>query len=270
MVLAAPKKTQKMAGNSAMLNVGVLANVAILQGGLVMLSSGYLRPARIGQGANDLLKLADVANCRVIGMALESVTGGASDGAKTCDVEEGTFLLKNSAGADAIAAANVDHYCFVVDDETVASNSAGGLRPRAGIVREVTSEGVWVQISAAASAGSPRSVFLPWAINETDTLAGTSAELVAPAAGRIVRNTVVVQKAVTTGGDVTATVGVTAVAGLTCTIADGAAKGTVVTDTPDAGAATAAVAAGDRIQIVPGAPFNTAGAVSGVLEIALK
>jgi hypothetical protein len=269
MALAAPKRTRKMAGGG-LFNVGVVSAVACLQGGLIMLSSGYARPARAGQGGNDIAKLADVANCRVVGMALASVTGGATDGAVTLDVEEGIYLLKNSAGVDAITVADLERYCFVVDDETVAGNSAGGTRPRAGIVREVSSEGVWVEISAAAVAGATRSIFLPWYINETDTLAGTSAELVAPHGGRIVRNTVIVQKDVTTGGDVTVNVGVTAVAGLTNTIANAATKGTVVTDTPTAGDATTIVAAGDRIQIVPGAPFATAGAVSGVLEIALK
>jgi hypothetical protein len=269
MALSAPKRSQKWAGGG-LLNVGVLASAVILQGGLVMLASGYARAARVGQGGSDLLKIADVANCRVIGMAVESVTGGASDGAVTCDVEEGIYLLKSGTGADAITVADVDRYCFILDDETVASHSNGGIRPRAGIVREVTSQGVWVEISAAAAAAAPRSVFLPWSINETDTLAGTSAELVAPGAGRIVRNSVIVQKAVTTGGDVTAAVGVTAVAGLACTIADGATKGTVVTDTPTLGDATTVIAAGDRIQIVPAAAFATAGALSGVLEIALK
>lgn len=269
MAVTAPKRSQKWLGTSP-LNVGVVAAVVIFQGSLVMLASGYARPARAGQGGNDLAKIADVANCRVIGMAIESVTGGASDGAERIDVEEGVYLLKNSAGVDALTVAHVDRYCFIVDDETVAATSAGGTRPRAGIVREVAAEGVWVEISAAALAGATRSVFLPWAINETDTLAGTSAELVAPGAGRIVRNSVVVQKTVTTGGDVTAAVGTTAVAGLACTIADGAAKGTVVTDTPTLGDATTVVAAGDRIQIIPAAAFATAGAVSGILEIALN
>lgn len=269
MVLSAPKKTQKMAGGG-LLNVGVLASAVILQGGLVMLLSGYATPARAGAGGSDLVKIAEVANARVVGMALESVTGGLASGTETVDVEEGTYLLKNSAGVDAITVADINRPCFVVDDETVAGNAAGGTRPCAGIVREVTSEGVWVEISAAASAAAPRSVFVPWSINETDTLAGTSAELVSPCAGRIVRNTVIVQKAVTTGGDVTASVGVTAVDGLTCTIADAATKGTVVTDVPTAGHASAVVAAGDRIQIVPAAAFATAGALNGVLEIALK
>ncbi|WP_448660308.1 hypothetical protein ACPVPU_07300 [Sphingomonas sp. CJ99] len=269
MALSAAKPVQRFHGGG-MLVVGVAAAAVCLQGGLAMVSSGYARPARAGQGGTDLLKIADVANSRVIGVFEHSVTGGAADGAATVEVHEGTFLLKNSVGADAITVADVDRYCFVVDDEAVAAHSAGGTRPRAGVVREVSSEGVWVEISAAAAAAAPRTLFLPWSINETDTLAGTSVELVSPAAGRIVRNTVIVQKAVTTGGDVTALVGVTAVDGLACTIADGAAKGAVVTDTPTAGHASAVVAAGDRIQIAPAAAFATAGAVSGILEIALK
>ena len=267
MSLTAPKRTQEFAGGN-LLNVGVVAAAVILQGGMIVLDGGYARPARAGQGGTDLLKLADVADYRVIGMALKSVTGGAGDGDETIDIEHGTYLLGNSANADAIAADDVGKLCYAVDDETVALTSAGGTRPVAGVIREVGSAGVWVEISPVASAMPPRSVFLPFAINETDTLAGTSAELVSPVAGTIARLTVIVQKAVTTGGDVTALVGATAVDGLACTVADAATKGTVVTDTPTAGHASAAVVPGSRIQIAPAAAFNTAGAVSGVLEIA--
>lgn len=269
MALTAAKRTQKYAGGG-LLNLGVVAAVACLQGGLAMLSAGYARPARAGQGGTDLLKIADVATSRVAGVFLASVTGGAADGDVTVDVEEGTFLFGNSAGVDAIGVDDVGRYCYVVDDETVALTSSGGTRPIAGVIREVDSVGVWVEIGLDVVAAEPRSIFLPWAIDETDTLAGTSAELVAPGAGRIVRNTVIVQKAVTTGGDVTVLVGTTTVVGLACTIADAATKGTVVTDTPTLGDASTLVAAGDRIQIAPAAAFATAGAVSGVLEIALN
>jgi hypothetical protein len=54
---------------------------------------------------------------------------------------------------------------------------------------------------------------------------------------------------------------------LTNTIADAAAKGSIVSDTPTAGDATTAVVAGQRIQIVPAAAFNGGGAVRGILEI---
>ena len=268
MALANPKRTQKFAGGN-LLVIGVAAAAVCLQGGLAIVDDGYARPARAGQGGNDLAKIGDVATMRAVGMFLKSVTGGAGNGDETVEVEFGTYLLGNSGGVDAITVAHLGRTCFVVDDETVALTSAGGTRPVAGFVREVGSDGVWVEISPAASAAAPTSVFLPWAINEVDTLAGTSAELVSPVAGRIVRNTVIVQKAVTTGGDVTAAVGVTAVVGLACTIADAAAKGAVVTDTPTAGDASAIVAPGSRIQIIPAAAFATAGAVSGVLEIAL-
>jgi hypothetical protein len=266
MALSAPWKIQKYAGGG-ILSVGVTAAVACLQGGMAMLSSGYARPARAGQGGNDLAKIADVALSRVIGVFNSSVTGGVADGDKAVEVDEGTFAFKNSAGVDAIGVTEIDRYCFVADDETVAKTSASGTRPRAGIVREVDANWVWVEISAAATAGAQKSIFLPFAINQTDLLAPTNAELVSPVAGRIARMTTIVQAAVTTGGDITALVGVTAVAGLACTIADAAAKGSVVTDTPTAGDASTLVAAGDRIQIAPGAPFATAGAVSGILEI---
>lgn len=268
MSLTSAKRSQKFAGGG-LICLGIAAAAVCLQGGMAIASSGYARPARAGQGGNDFAKIGDVANSRVIGLFIKSATGGAGDGDKTIEIEHGTFLLDNSAGVDAITVAHRGKLCYAVDDETVALTSASGTRPIAGVIREVGSAGVWVEISPLASATAPQSVFLPWAINETDTLAGTSAELVSPVAGRIVRNTVVVSKAVTTGGDVTALVGVVAVAGLACTIADGALKGAVVTDTPTAGDASTIVAPGSRIQIAPGAPFNTAGAVSGVLEIAL-
>lgn len=268
MALSQPKLIKTYHSREGRQVYGLLAGVACLQGGLAMLVGGYLRPARIGQGGSDAAKQADVANARVVGWFDSSATGGASDGDVTVDTLEGVILVKNSAGVDAITVADIDRFCFVIDDETVARHSAGGLRPRAGVVREVTSEGVWVEVGATVAAGAGRSIALQYAINETDTLAGTSAEIVCPVAGRISRLTNIIQKAVTTGGDVTVKVNGVTVVGLTITVADAATKGTVQTDTPTLGDATTIVAAGDRIEIVPAAAFNTAGAISGVLEIA--
>jgi hypothetical protein len=266
MALTKGKKGQKFAGGG-ILNVPVTAGAVCFGGGLAMLSSGNAIPARVGQGGSDMAKVADVALSRVVGVFCRSVTGGATDGAETVDIEDGTWLFKNSAGVDALTSANVDQYCFVIDDETVAKLSAAGTRPIAGIVREVTSAGVWVELSAVASAAARRTIILPFAINETDTLAPTNAEFVSPVAGRISRLTTVVQKAVTTGGDVTVLVDTTTVVGLACTIPDAAAKGSIITDTPTLGDATTIVAAGQRIQVAPAAAFATAGAVSGFVEI---
>ena len=103
-----------------------------------------------------------------------------------------------------------------------------------------------------------------FAINETDTLAGTSQEFIAPRAGRMEELGVVVQKTVTTGGPVTVKINGVAVAGLTITVADGATKGTRYTDSaPTIPSATRTFAKGDRIEVVPDAAFATAGAISG-------
>lgn len=110
-------------------------------------------------------------------------------------------------------------------------------------------------------AGSKR--YLSFAINETDTLAGTAQELIAPEDGYLTGLDVIVQKAITTGGAVTVEVNGVTVVGLLVTVADAAAKGTRYTDIAPKGSATRRVRTGDRITVTPAAAFNTAGAVSG-------
>lgn len=111
-----------------------------------------------------------------------------------------------------------------------------------------------------------QNIYIPFSIDQTDTLAGTSAEIVAPADGFVSELQVVVQAAVGTGG----TVKVVNddgddVTGATVTVADAAAKGTVYEATATISSATRQVSKGDRIQVVPDAAFTTSGAVNGVL-----
>ena len=240
------------------LNLGVKAAAVIFQGCMVMSLAGVAVAARAA------VSRAELDTIRVVGLANAAATGGGSDGAVKIDVDTGVFRLSNSSSGDAIAGTDIGKLCFVADDQTVAKTSGGGVRPIAGRIVDVDSLGVWVDF---AFAREPRRLVLPFAINETDTLAGTSAELVSPVDGAITELEVIVQKAVTTGGDVTASVGTTAVDGLACTIADAATKGTIVADTPTAGHATTVVAKGGRIQVTPAAAFATAGAVSGFVEI---
>jgi len=254
--LAAERLRKGRAGETN--NLPVKAAAQIYRGGLVVTLAGVAIAARAATTR------AELDTMRVVGLAVDSALGAGSDGDVRLDVEKGVFHLANSGGGDALTSADVDTLCFVADDQTVAKTNGGGVRPIAGRVVEVDATGVWVDTRAAIG---PRRIYLPFAINETDTLAGTSQELVSPVVGAITQLQTIVQKAVTTGGDVTAAVGVTAVAGLACTIADAATKGTIVTDTPTAGDATTVVAAGSRIQITPAAAFATAGAVSGLLEI---
>ncbi len=241
-----------------LLSLPVKAGAVILQGCVVVALAGV---AIDGRAATTR---AELSTMLVVGLATSSVTGGVVDGDMSVTVDPTAALLANSAAGDALTAADIGKLCFLADNQTVAKTIGGGARPIAGKVIEVTSQGVWVDFRDARG---PRRVTLPFALNETDTLAPTNAELVSPFAGAITSMTTTVQKAVTTGGDVTALVGVTAVAGLACTVADGAVKGSLVTDTPTMGDASTVVAEGSRIQIAPAAAFNTAGAVSGLIEI---
>lgn len=85
-------------------------------------------------------------------------------------------------------------------------------------------------------------IIVPFQINQTDLLAGTSCEI-------------------------TVKVGTTDVDGLTVTVANSATKGTTLVDTPTSRHDSRKVAKGWRIQVVPAAAFDTAGAVNGYLVI---
>lgn len=264
--LTAPRKIVKLAGTSRF-PLGVAAGVTILQSALVIAAAGFARPGRTGTGDTDALKAADAATYKAAGVATETVTGGAADGDVTVIVESGAFNFVNSAGVDAIGQDDRGRRAYIVDDQTVASNSAGGTRAEAGIILDIDADGVWI-LTGLDVPTDRRVEILQFAINQTDLLAPTNAELISPVKGEVIGMSVIVQAAVTTGGDVTALVGVTAVDGLACTIADGATKGTVVNDRPTAGHASTLVNPGDRIQVAPAAAFNTAGAVNGFIAIA--
>lgn len=114
----------------------------------------------------------------------------------------------------------------------------------------------------------PSRVYVPWELEQTQLLAPTAEQIYSPVAGYIHRNSSIVQAAVTTGGAITTEVNTVAVVGLSLTIADAAAAGSVVTDTPTTPrSATTVVARGDAITITPAAAFATAGEVNGMLEI---
>lgn len=112
-----------------------------------------------------------------------------------------------------------------------------------------------------------RTDYLRFAINQTDLLAGTAHEIVAPYDGHIEEIAGIVQVAVTTGGTLAVSINGTTVVGLTLTVANGATKGSVpAADTPTVPSATRSFRKGDRIAITP-ASFASAGAVSGHLTI---
>lgn len=116
----------------------------------------------------------------------------------------------------------------------------------------------------ASSLTMGQQVRVDFSINETDTLAGTTYEMIAPITGFVTGLDVTVQKAVGTGGTVKVQTGAsTDVAGATVTVADSATKGTRYSAEATAGSSTRAVTKGDRVQVVPASAFATTGAVNG-------
>lgn len=117
-----------------MLSLPVKAGAKIYAGALVVIENGYAAPARTA------------AALVAVGRAEETVdnTAGAA-GAKLISVRQGVYKLKNSAGLDAIAQADVGQDCFIVDDEQVAKGNANGARSVAGKIIAVESDGVYVE-----------------------------------------------------------------------------------------------------------------------------
>ncbi len=116
----------------------VAANVRIFAGALLMRdASGNVLPGATATGAVG------------IGRAEEAVDNtGGSAGDERVKWRSGVFLAVNS-GTDPVAAGDEDSACYFVDDQTVAATDGTGTRSKAGIVDEVTSQGVWVRFDAA-------------------------------------------------------------------------------------------------------------------------
>lgn len=114
------------------------AGVKLFKGALVACTAGFYGPASPGTGK------------RIVGRAAQTVdntAGGA--GALNVDIhffyERDLFLLANS-GVNAVTAAMRELNCYAEDDQTAGSLATGFSV--AGIIYDVTTEGVWVEIGA--------------------------------------------------------------------------------------------------------------------------
>lgn len=122
------RNTQEREG--AVFNYALAVGAIVSKGRIVMLDAGAAKPG------------SAIAAAKTVGIAQMSADQTAGDA--SVNVKRGTFLLKNSAGADEITAADVLADCFVVDDETVAKTDATATRPIAGRIEQVEGSGVWV------------------------------------------------------------------------------------------------------------------------------
>lgn len=145
-----PRKIVSLAGDGRFV-VPVAAGATILQSALVILAAGAARPGREGQGADNAAKAADAATYVAVGVAQETVTGGAANGDVKITVDRSRpYAFKNSAAGDAITVADIGKAAYIVDDETVAKTSPNSTRAKAGAIEDVTAEGVFVSIGKPA------------------------------------------------------------------------------------------------------------------------
>lgn len=140
--LAIDRNTPQMGVHSAIDAIYCpLAVVKAFKGSLVGINSaGYLEPA--AAGSNKQLK--------IIGCFDSDTTDntGGNAGDKSGNVKRGVFKFANSATTDALTVADLGRICYAADDQTVARTPALGARPAAGRVRQVDSDGVWVDTTS--------------------------------------------------------------------------------------------------------------------------
>lgn len=271
-VLAADKPISTREGK--LFSYGVEADAVIYHGALVVLHDGY---ARQGGVATDYI---------AVGIAKKSVDAtGLSSGDETIEVEEGIFLFENSEAGDAIGITEIGKVCFIVDDQTVAKTSGTNTRSVAGYVRDVTDDGVFVEVrnthsadgdlvaannlSDVASAATTRAnigankvvLQIPVA-----TLVGTGVyRVVSPVAGNITKIWSVIDGVLTVGNaTLTGKIGATAITSGEITITqEGSAAGDVDSATPSA---LNTVTAGDVVSVTVGGTNATAsGAMVSIL-----
>jgi hypothetical protein len=132
MALAEDRPTRNRLGAKFSYSVG--AAKTIYGGALIALHDGYAVPGYVHVGL------------KAVGIAAHAVDNSlGADGAETIEVEEGIFQFENYA-SDLIDITDIGNACFIYDDQTVAKTSGGAARSIAGIVRDVDSDGVWVEV----------------------------------------------------------------------------------------------------------------------------
>lgn len=226
----------------------VKAGAQIWQNGLVATVAGKAIAARVAAS------IAEAKTLRVVGLAAASVLGGALDGDQSVDVDRGVFLFANSGGGDAIVVADIGEPCFAADDQTVAKTVGAGLRAVAGVVFDVTAEGVWVLVGA----DTPKARRLYLSVVLAD-LRGAQAQVyrtVAPRGGAVTNIWSVTDGALATGdATLTGKIGAVNITGGVVTIAQAAsAAGDVDSAQPTA---ANVVVEGDVISLTVGGA-NTA------------
>lgn len=134
MALSKDRNTKRRDGVS--FNDPLAASTRIFAGALVCLNA-----------AGNAVPGATSTTLKARGVAQEYVDNSAgAAGDQRVATRRGVFNFANSASADEITRADIGVNAYIVDDQTVAKTSATNTRSVAGVIRDVDSDGVWVEI----------------------------------------------------------------------------------------------------------------------------
>ena len=110
----------------------VNASSVIYKGGLVVIDTdGYARPG------------VDTTGFRVVGIAAETITGGAADGDEEVQVISGILAL---LPASSLAATDVPNIMYLVDDQTIDETSPANSVKVGRLHEYVSATSGWVHI----------------------------------------------------------------------------------------------------------------------------
>jgi hypothetical protein len=140
-------------------NLGLLAGVTVYRGSIALesgASPGYLKNAA-SPAASDLvwgiIQKVGTGSGQIDGAP--GITGGLTNGAVTVEIEQGTFFLGSSTGADQLSVANIGAEVYVYNENTVAATSASSTRPVAGILVAIDTSGRYPGGYAVKLASNP-------------------------------------------------------------------------------------------------------------------
>ncbi len=115
-----------------LISIPVKAATTIYAGAMVIADAGYAAPGKTAENLVFLGRAEEFA---------DNSAGGAGDVSIRVR-RPGVFRWENSAGAGAIAQAEVGSKAYMVDDQTVTKTAAGATA--IGTILEVDDDGVWV------------------------------------------------------------------------------------------------------------------------------
>lgn len=120
--------------DGAVLSVPAAASQKFYAGALAAINAtGYATP---GATATTLIGAGRVES------QVDNTTGG--DGEAVVAIRKGIFRYDND-GTDTVTRAHIGQDCYMVNDQSVASNDGTGSRSVAGKVFDVDPDGVWVR-----------------------------------------------------------------------------------------------------------------------------